>query len=110
MIDCNLFVTSTVPPFIVITNYIYLRRMDIDGSNDRNLLTYYYNYGLDYDYRFVLSNEKLNLLLCFHFVEEVICFGLTLQEIELFEVSSMELEQPYWQQEGCHQSVSLIKI
>ena len=46
---------NAVPPFILVTDYIYLRRSDIDGSNSRILLTYYYNYGLDYDYRFNIN-------------------------------------------------------
>ena len=41
------------PPFILIADNIYLRRMDLDGNNYRSLLTYYYIHSMDYDYKYV---------------------------------------------------------
>ena len=38
-------------PFILITDYIYLRRMNLNGSNYLRTSTHYYIHGLDFDYR-----------------------------------------------------------
>ena len=59
----------------------------------------------------MVSNEVMKLLMpccccCCCCVGETIYFGLTLQMIELFEVTLMELEKLHWPQEGWHQSVS----
>ena len=47
------------------TDHLYLRTMNIDGSNYRTLLTYYYNFGLDYDYRYLFckANGESNIIL-----------------------------------------------
>ena len=37
----------------MIADNIYLRRMDLDGSNYRSLLTFYYIHSMDFDYRYV---------------------------------------------------------
>ena len=38
-------------PFVLITDYRYLWRMNIDGSSYTSSLYYSYMYGLDFDYR-----------------------------------------------------------
>ena len=45
------------------TDLIYLRTMNIDGSNYRTLLRYIYNYGLDYDYRYLFCKAYDEVIL-----------------------------------------------
>ena len=40
------------PPFIMIADHIYLRRMNIDGSGYTISLTYSYIHSMDFDYRY----------------------------------------------------------
>lgn len=39
----------------MIADHIYLRRMNLDGSNYRSLLTYYYIHSVDFDYRYYVQ-------------------------------------------------------
>ena len=57
----------TDPPFILISDNLYLWRMNIDGSAYTRLLTYNYIHGLDFDYKLVVhfQTTAIYLFKCF---------------------------------------------
>ena len=44
-------------PYVLFANFIYLYRINLDGTGLTRLSTYYYNYGLDFDFKYVDSNK-----------------------------------------------------
>ena len=43
-------------PYLLMTTYYYVNRMDLDGDRFQRILTSSYTYGLDFDYRYHYDN------------------------------------------------------
>ena len=50
----NVLFLFIVPPFILLSDHQYMRRMNLDGSGYTLFLSFNYIHGLDFDYRLVM--------------------------------------------------------